>query len=148
MGMWDYYRPKEVIQCPLCKGKISGWQGKDGRLCNLFLYVEEYKHPFIIHWTEFPNIDNVDFLNAPQDTQLELPNEFYIYGDCSHCGGIWTAKCYKENEVWSKTILITEHNLGELVADDDVHLEGMMWEIYHNRRRYKEQLENNQEKES
>ncbi len=141
MGMWNYYRPKETIKCPLCDGVVSDWQGRTGQV-NYFLYVEGCKHPFVV---EMPYTSSTPFESSPQVHDLVLPNEFFIFGECEQCQSMWDAKCYTEKEVWSKTVLITEHNLGELVDEDDKHLEGMMWEIYHNRRRYKERFEKSQE---
>jgi hypothetical protein len=141
MGVRNYYRPKETIRCPFCGGVVSNWQGKSGQV-NYFLYVEGYQHPFEV---DLPYVDNTPFEGYPQVFGIVLPTEFYISGDCEQCDGMWTAKCNTENGIWSKTIIITEHNLGDLVSDDDEHLEGMMWEISYNRQKYKEYLARLQE---
>jgi hypothetical protein len=142
MGMWNYYRPREVIRCPFCDGIVSGWQGRSGQL-NYFLYVEGHKYPFAV---DLPYTDIMPFESSPQIPDAVLPIEFYIFGEYNQCESMWDAKCNTENDIWSKTVIITEHNLGDLVDDDDEHLEGMMWEINHNRQKYKDYLARLQEK--
>jgi hypothetical protein len=30
MGMSDWYKPGENLECPVCKVALNGWQGEDG----------------------------------------------------------------------------------------------------------------------
>jgi len=97
MGMFDYYRPKGVSQCPTCHKELRGWQGKDGP-CMLLVWKQGISIPI-----------GFDEECGPLPEGLpgsRLPPEFNIYSD--DCGRhSVSAACKAVDGVWRETRVTT-----------------------------------------
>lgn len=95
MGMFDYFHPVGVTQCPIDGHALNEWQGKDGP-CALFLWEQGQRHP-----VDQP-IDQECRLSPEQWRQFTLPERFVIYSyDCPDHPII--ARCTTEEGVWTAT---------------------------------------------
>jgi hypothetical protein len=103
MAMFDSFEPIPALMCPVCGGRLAGWQGKDGP--NLLLVWRQ--------GTATPVDQSVPDENKGEPAALDslrLPPQFEIYAPC--CGGRFfvTAFCAAPDGVWSMTVLETAAN--------------------------------------
>jgi hypothetical protein len=95
MGMFDWYRPKEVQHCPHCGSELNEWQSKDGP-CALFVWEQGKSSP-----VDQP-IDEDARLPEARRALFRLPEVFEIYSyDCKAHHPV-IASCQSENGVWTK----------------------------------------------
>jgi hypothetical protein len=95
MGMFDWYRPNQNFECPICRVGLNEWQGKDGP-CALFVWREGEVSPL-----EQP-IDEECKLPEEARNTFRLPESFEIYSyDCGRHRV--SANCVAKNGVWSET---------------------------------------------
>ena len=98
MGMFDWYKPAEDLQCPVCKVSLNKWQGKDGENA-LFLWSEGSAAP-----VDQPVEEEWKISEAAR-AQFRLPEEFEIYSyDCEKHRV--TAKCKTRSGTWCETELV------------------------------------------
>ena len=76
MGMFDYYRPKGDLRCPVCGRPLLRWQGKDGPNF-LFVWVEGASAPVD------QDVDDDWKLLPEERALLRLPPRFTIW--CYDC---------------------------------------------------------------
>jgi hypothetical protein len=102
MGMFDHYRPKPEIACPVCGASGLEWQGKDGP-CALFVWEQGEAAP----------VDQIasDDCKLPPDRRAtwRLPARFEIYAQCQ-CPTFLAAVGVAAGGVWTRTELLTPTN--------------------------------------
>ena len=105
MGMFDWYKPKPTLNCPVCRQTLTDWQGKDGP-CLLFVWEQGFADP-LKHLG-----DGESFQVSDSDLkEWKLPDEFGIYSFDCECPFPVEAIGRTENEVWTATELITVENV-------------------------------------
>jgi len=102
MGMFDYYRPKPDIQCPVCGASGLEWQGKDGPSA-LFVWEQGHAGP-IDHLVP----DECKW-KPGERAQARLPGRFEIYAKC-RCPTFLEAVGVAEGGVWIRTELLGPDN--------------------------------------
>jgi hypothetical protein len=102
MGMFDYYRPKPDIACPVCGAAGLEWQGKQADCC-LFLWEQGHAGPV----DQF--VDD-DCKGLPEVVaKCRLPSRFQIYAECL-CPTFLEAVGTTEQGVWTRTELASPTN--------------------------------------
>jgi hypothetical protein len=99
MGMFDYYRPMPERHCPVCRRRLSIWQGKDGPN-GLFVWVEGVQAPV-------DQLVDEDAQIGPDAREgMRLPPCFTIYShDCPEHQPV-EAQCGASGGVWTETVLL------------------------------------------
>jgi hypothetical protein len=102
MGMFDHYRPKPDIGCPICGASGLEWQGKDGP-CALFVWEQGQAAP----------VDQLVpmecAISHKERAKVRLPIRFEIYAKCQ-CPTFLNAVGVTERGVWIRTELLTAAN--------------------------------------
>jgi hypothetical protein len=95
MGMFDWYRPSEQLECPVCRTPLREWQGKSAH-CALFVWQEGAAGPV-------DQLCDDDCRALPEVARASrLPAAFEIYSyDCGRHRV--TAECVAVSGVWTKT---------------------------------------------
>ena len=102
MGMFDYYRPKPEIACPVCAVSGLEWQGKQGP-CALFVWEQGQAGPV-------DQIMDDDWkISLQQRTEHRLPARFELYARC-HCSTFLTAVGFTQEGLWARTELLSPDN--------------------------------------
>ena len=102
MGMFDHYRPKPELQCPVCRASGLEWQGKDGP-CALYVWEPGQAGP-VDHLVP----DECKW--SPEDqAKVRLPVRFEIYAECG-CPTFLDAVGFTEHGVWTRTELLSPTN--------------------------------------
>ena len=102
MGMFDYYRPKPDLLCPVCGLSDPEWQGKDGP-CALFLWEQGQSSPVD------QLVDDECKISLEDRAKVRLPVRFEIYTDC-RCPTSLDAVGFSEHGVWTRTELLSPTN--------------------------------------
>lgn len=102
MGMFDHYRPKPDIQCPVCGASELDWQGKGGP-CALFVWEQGQTAPVE------QRVDDECKISIEDRAQVRLPVRFEIYADC-RCPTFLDAVGFTEQGVWTRTELMSPTN--------------------------------------
>lgn len=102
MGMFDHYRPKPALQCPVCGVFGEGWQGKGGP-CGLFVWEQGQAAPVD------QLVDEECQISAEARAKFRLPTRFEIYTDC-RCPTSLDAVGFTEHGVWMRTELLSPTN--------------------------------------
>ena len=94
MGMFDYYRPTNTLECPICRVPLTEWLGGDGP-CALLVWQQGIAAP-IGQTTEEENK-----LAPSRREQFRLPPKFWICSyDCEvHCV---KAECTAPDGTWAE----------------------------------------------
>ncbi len=96
MGMFDYYRPNDVLLCPKCGEELEIWQSKEND-CVLLIWEQGKQNPVD------QQADEDCKLSKEELQTYTLENDFEIYCfDCEQHKPIF-AECTVENGVWVKT---------------------------------------------
>ncbi len=103
MGMFDFYKPKQELKCPVCNFPLKEWQGKDAD-CALFVWQEGEQTPI------GQKVDDSIRISEAELSKRKLPEVFIIYCYECNCGFPVMANCQCKNGVWVKTELITKLN--------------------------------------
>src|ERR1700744_1942876 len=95
MSMFDWYRPADAFECPLCHTPLREWQGKDSH-CVLFVWQQGMAAP----------IDQAcddECKGLPEGVRAaRLPENFQIYShDCERHRV--TATCKTDSDIWRET---------------------------------------------
>lgn len=102
--MFDWYKPTQHLECPVCKVALNEWQGKDGPNA-LFVWREGEISPI-----DQP-IDEECQISEEVRGTFRLPEEFEIYSyDCERHRV--SAKCITKDGVWSETNIIAAEDTG------------------------------------
>ena len=102
MGMFDHYRPKPEIACPVCGASQLEWQGKDGP-CALFVWEQGQIAPV-------DQMASDDCKLPPEKREAwRLPARFEIYARC-RCPTFLAAVGVTERGVWTRTELLSPTN--------------------------------------
>jgi hypothetical protein len=102
MGMFDHYRPKPELVCPVCGVSDPEWQGKDGP-CALFVWEQGQSAPV-------DQLVDDECKISPEDrAEIRLPARFEIYTDC-RCPTSLDAVGFTEHGVWTRTELLSPTN--------------------------------------
>jgi hypothetical protein len=103
MGMFDRYRPSELLACPVCGTPLQQWQGKDGP-CGLFVWQQGHTAPIA------QEADDDSRLSDDALVVWRLPESFTIYSyDCS-CPFPVEAIGMTSYGTWATTELVTAAN--------------------------------------
>ena len=103
MGMFDWYRPRESLHCPVCGGVLTQWQGHAGTP-SLFVWAEGTRSPVD------QLVDDEIRVTPWPDPNWELPDNFLIRShDCGCPHGV-EAVGHVVKGVWVKTTLVTIDN--------------------------------------
>jgi hypothetical protein len=106
MGMFDWYKPRQNLECPICRFVLDEWQGKDGPN-GLFVWREGEISP-----VDQP-IDEECKISQGERRDFRLPEEFVIYSyDCEQHRVL--ARCRTEDDVWTETLIVAVENVGKL----------------------------------
>ena len=100
--MFDHYRPKPDLQCPVCGALGVDWQGKDGP-CGLFVWEQGQAAPVD------QRVDDECKISAQARAEFRLPARFQIYSDC-RCPTSFDAVGFTEQGVWTRTELLNPAN--------------------------------------
>ncbi|MCC7542819.1 MAG: transposase [Deltaproteobacteria bacterium] len=98
MGMFDWYEPAGVDECPLCRSLLGGWQGKEGP-CGLYVFRQGHRIP--IEQRVDPGsrgLDSVMLASRLPEGTCE------IYCECER-GHDWSALATVRDGVWTDTRL-------------------------------------------
>jgi len=99
MSLFDWYRPREQLCCPLDGHPLVEWQGKDGPR-GLFVWQEDSRNPVDQLITD----EEVRWPLDERDRFL-LPRAFRIYSyDCPQHQPV-DALCSTQDDVWNSTVL-------------------------------------------
>jgi hypothetical protein len=102
MGMFDYYRPKPDVSCPVCGASDLNWQGKDGPR-ELFVWEQGHAAPV-------DQLVDDECKVPPQERATKrLRSQFEIYAAC-RCPTLLDAIGTTEQGVWVKTELASPTN--------------------------------------
>ena len=96
VGFFDYYQPVPSIPCEFCGSDILYWQGKGGP--NFMVLWRQGERFPVAHMVDEDNRWDLQRLR-----EFELPQVFYIYGDCGNPGHSNGAVCECEDGVWAQT---------------------------------------------
>ena len=102
--MFDWYKPSQNLECPVCKVALFEWQGKGGPN-GLFIWREGELSP----------VDQLvdDDCKISQDARgsFRLPENFEIYSyDCERHRVL--ANCVTRDGAWSETNIVAVTDLG------------------------------------
>jgi hypothetical protein len=100
--MFDYYRPKPDIQCPVCGAAGLEWQGKS-RPCALFVWEQGQAAPVD------QLVDDECKISSEARGEVRLPVRFEIYAGC-RCPTSLDAVGLTEHGVWTRTELLSPMN--------------------------------------
>ena len=100
--MFDHYRPKPDLKCPVCGESGKGWQGKGGPN-GLFVW-EQGKAEAVDQ-----RVDESSKLRPEARVEFRLPARFEIYTNCE-CPTPLTAVGFTEQGVWTRTELLSPSN--------------------------------------
>ncbi|GAC1446320.1 MAG: hypothetical protein NVSMB56_03890 [Pyrinomonadaceae bacterium] len=102
MGMFDYYLPNNIPECPVCNIPLRGWQGKDGHN-GLFVWQQGNTAPIE------QEIDEECKISQEARSIKRLPEKFTIYSfDCGKHRVI--AEGNAINGKWITTKLLSVEN--------------------------------------
>ncbi len=100
--MFDQYRPKPGISCPVCGASSLEWQSKDGP-CALFVWVEGHAAPV-------EQMASDDCKLPPEERDAwRLPDRFEMFAECL-CRTPLGAVGFAEEGVWTRTELLSPGN--------------------------------------
>ena len=102
MGMFDHYRPRPNLACPVCGASDLDWQGKGGP-CALFVWEQGQASPV------GQGVDDECRIPAESMSEFRLPVRFEIYAGC-RCPTFLEAVGFSERGVWSRTELMSPAN--------------------------------------
>lgn len=96
--MFDWYRPKGGLKCPVCEHELVVWQGKDGPR-GLFVWEQGRS------WPVGQEVDEECRIPESARERFRLPSRFTIYSyDCPDHQPI-AADCSCTDETWTSTTL-------------------------------------------
>ena len=100
MGMFDYYVPDPVLQCPVCGSDLREWQGKEGAKAQL-IWRQGVAAPVS------QRVDDEIAISRPEREKFRLPRQFSIYSYC--CGNNLPveAECQTTDGVWTTSCVVT-----------------------------------------
>ena len=101
MGMFDWYKPRGELGCPVCAAPLREWQGKDAD-CLLFVWQEGRKHP------SDQDATDPDFRMEPGGyEEYALPPHFLIDSyDCPDHQPIRAYCTTDEQQTWTETLIV------------------------------------------
>ncbi len=99
MSLFNWYKPRSQLCCPIDGTPLLEWQGKDG-INALFVWQEGIPYPVD------QDIDDPDVRSADEERlTIRLPKRFLIYSyDCPMHQPI-EAICETVDETWQSTTL-------------------------------------------
>jgi hypothetical protein len=102
MGMFDHYRPKPDLKCPVCGTARLEWQGKDGP-CGLFLWEQGHAAPVD------QLVDDQWKISKEDLAKVRLPKRFEIYAQCQ-CSTFVSIVGFVEEGVWTRSEILDQAN--------------------------------------
>ena len=106
MAMFDYYEPVPALSCPVCRGNLAGWQGKDGP-CALLVWRQGFQTPV------GQNVMPECLWSAEEMKGTRLPTEFFLYSDDCDCPEYVEAIGRTDSGTWVTTELVTTDNTNQ-----------------------------------
>jgi hypothetical protein len=103
MGMFDYYRPRPEIGCPVCGASSLEWQGFAGP-CALLVWEQGQSAPVDQIVAEESKLPSARL----KEWKLSVPR-FEIRAECRCCTPLM-AVGLTENGVWMRTDLLNSEN--------------------------------------
>ena len=100
MGMFDWYEPDGVFECPACGDRLTDWQGSGGPN-GLFVWRQGRRSPIE------QRVDPECKLAPAELASHRLPADFQIRAYCEQCPFPTVAECTTTEGVWSSTVLVT-----------------------------------------
>jgi hypothetical protein len=109
--MFDHYRPKPSLQCPVCGVSELEWQGKDGP-CALFVWEQGQSSPVE------QLVPDECKMSLEDRATVRLPARFEIYAEC-RCPTFLDAVGFTEHGIWTRTELLSSTNAVAYAHESD-----------------------------